>query len=416
MTHLSYNDPPLAIKLNDLLNNQQQPSISVLVSSQNQPQQQDQDPSTDNNNKLHFINQSDTIIQTLLSILSKRDLINEQSSKYLIQYFQYFNYYSTLGIQQCLHLIKFDVPLTLILFALDELPTTLSNINLNSALLSSSTSSTSGSFGLNYSRLSNNMHGSGNNTNSNCTSQYADLNKLYCVISTLLRCYDVSPYCQPLQQDQNSNNNVSLSPNPYSHYAEIRLQQQSQENSTSNKQLQPNIIVKIPSKIEELLFKRSNYLKKLLDDAPNLEETVKLVKFLCWENMNFTVVLLNELLWMAAYHYSYELKPHLELLYHILTINDSWQLRRIVMALTGIQNDREGLFEIIFKSQNHYQKRAYQVIKMLVQLFSTCDLAIDLLNKDEDLKKKWKQSRSWFFHEMEKVFNFFLINFRNSYQ
>ena len=384
------------------------------MSSQNQPQQQDQDQSSDNNNKLHFINQSDTIIQTLLSILSKRDLINEQSSKYLIQYFQYFNYYSTLGIQQCLHLIKYDVPLTLILFALDELPTTLSNINLSSALLTSSTSSTSGSFGLNYSRLSNNMHGGGNNTNSNsnCTSQYADLNKLYCVVSTLLRCYDVSSYCQPLQQDSNSNNNnnQTLGPNPYSHYAEIRLQQQqSQENpaSNNNNKLHPNPIFKLPPKIEEIIFKRSNYLKKLLDDAPNLEETVKLVKFLCWENMNFTVVLLNELLWMAAYHYSYELKPHLELLYHILTINDSWQLRRIIMALTGIQNDREGLFEIIFKSQNHYQKRAYQVIKMLVQLFSTCDLAIDLLNKDEDLKKKWKQSRSWFFHEMEKVFIFF---------
>jgi ubiquitin carboxyl-terminal hydrolase 9/24 len=140
----------------------------------------------------------------------------------------------------------------------------------------------------------------------------------------------------------------------------------------------------------------------LLEEAPNLEETVKLMKFLCWENMSFSLMLINELLWMAAYHYSYELKPHLEMLYHILSVKDSWQLRRIMYALQGISEDREGLFEIIVKSQNHYQKRAYQIIKMLVQLFTTCDPAIDLLNKDEDLKRKWKSSRHWFFNEMEK--------------
>lgn len=105
---------------------------------------------------------------------------------------------------------------------------------------------------------------------------------------------------------------------------------------------------------------------------------------------------------MIAYHYSYELKPHLEMLYHILCMNDTWQVRRIMCSLQGIANEREGLFEIIAKSQNHYQKRAYQIIKMLVQLFTTCDLAIDLMNKEEELKRKWKQSRNWFFNEMEK--------------
>lgn len=126
----------------------------------------------------------------------------------------------------------------------------------------------------------------------------------------------------------------------------------------------------MPNKIADMLFKRTNFLKKLLEDAPNLEETVKLMRFLCWENMNFSMDLLNELLWMTAYHYSYELKPHLDTLYHVLNINDSWQTRRIMCALQGIPNDRDGLFEIITRSQNHYQKRAYQIIKMLVQLFT----------------------------------------------
>ena len=70
------------------------------------------------------------------------------------------------------------------------------------------------------------------------------------------------------------------------------------------------------------------------------------------------------------YHYSYELKPHLDLLLHILIINDSWQLRRLLFSLNGIPNDKDGLFDIISRSQSHYQKRAYQVIKMLVQLFN----------------------------------------------
>ena len=161
--------------------------------------------------------------------------------------------------------------------------------------------------------------------------------------------------------------------------------------------------LKLPVKIEEYVYKRANYVKKLLEDAPNLEETVKLMKFLSWENMNFSTTLLNELLWMAAYHYSYELKPHLEMLYQILNINDSWQSRRIAYAFQGVANEKDGLFDIIARSQNHYQKRAYQIIKMLVQLLTTCEQAIDILNKDEELKKKWKASRNWFFNEMEKV-------------
>lgn len=47
-----------------------------------------------------LVNQSDSIIQTLLSLLTKKDLINEHSSKYLVQYFQFFNYYLSLGLQQ----------------------------------------------------------------------------------------------------------------------------------------------------------------------------------------------------------------------------------------------------------------------------------------------------------------------------
>ncbi len=151
------------------------------------------------------------------------------------------------------------------------------------------------------------------------------------------------------------------------------------------------------------MFKQSKYVKKLLEDAASSEDTVKLMKYLCWENMNFSLVLLNELLWMITYHYSYELKPHLDLLYAVLVLADSWQANRISFAFNGIPfSKKDGLFEIISSSQNNYQKRGYQIIKMLVQLLSSCEVALELVSKDEALKKRWKAARNWFFNEMEK--------------
>ena len=40
---------------------------------------------------------------------------------------------------------------------------------------------------------------------------------------------------------------------------------------------------------------------------------------------------------------------------------------------------REGLFDIIQKSKSHYQKRAYQCIKLLVALFSQCEVSTYLI-------------------------------------
>ena len=36
---------------------------------------------------------------------------------------------------------------------------------------------------------------------------------------------------------------------------------------------------------------------------------------------------------------------------------------------TGIPDDKDGLFDTIQRSKNHYQKRAYQCIKFMVTLF-----------------------------------------------
>jgi len=120
----------------------------------------------------------------------------------------------------------------------------------------------------------------------------------------------------------------------------------------------------IQPQVAELVYERSNYLKKLIEDANSLEETKKLLQFLCWENPSFSHMVLFELLWQIAVAYTYELKPYFDLLLNLLLMEDSWQSLRIQKALKGIPDDsssRDGIFDTISRSKSQYQKRGYQV-------------------------------------------------------
>ena len=57
----------------------------------------------------------------------------------------------------------------------------------------------------------------------------------------------------------------------------------------------------------------------------------------------------------------------------------TWFSFRIHNALKGIPDDRDGLFDTIQRSKNHYQKRADQCIKCMVALFSNCPVAYQIL-------------------------------------
>lgn len=67
-----------------------------------------------------------------------------------------------------------------------------------------------------------------------------------------------------------------------------------------------------------------------------------------------------------------------------------------------MQDDREGLFDTINRNKTHYQKRAYQVIKALTHLFSTCPVAGQILLSNEDIRRKWTESVSWLHEELER--------------
>lgn len=141
--------------------------------------------------------------------------------------------------------------------------------------------------------------------------QYADFAKLYQVVSLLVRCCDVSYKCTYYYNEQ------PPLPNPYGF----------EEDGKYLRPLQPQVF--------ENLYQRSFYLKKIIDDANASEDTIILLKFCCWENPKFSSAVLAELLWQIEYTYAYELRPHLDLTYHILMIADSWQQARIQNALRG---------------------------------------------------------------------------------
>ncbi|XP_051564646.1 probable ubiquitin carboxyl-terminal hydrolase FAF-X isoform X6 [Myxocyprinus asiaticus] len=276
---------------------------------------------------------SEHLFRAVLNLL-RREV--SEHGRHLQQYFNLFVMYANLGLSEKTQLLKLGVPATFMLVALDEGP------------------------------------------GPPIKYQYAELGKLYTVVSQLVRCCDITSRMQ-----SSINGNPSL-PNQYG---------------------DPNItapIMPLQQLVVDILFVRTSYVKKIIEDCSNSEDTIKLLRFCCWENPQFSSTVLSELLWQVAYSYTYELRPYLDLLLQILFIEDSWQTHRIHNVLKGIPDDRDGLFDTIQRSKNHYQKRAYQCIKCMVALFSNCSVAYQILQSNGDLKRKWTWAVEWLGDELER--------------
>jgi len=276
---------------------------------------------------------SDHLLIAVLNLLKKE--VSEHG-RHLNQYFHLFLMYANLGVPEKQQLLKLNVPATFMLVSLDEGP------------------------------------------GPPIKYQYAELGKLYALVSQLVRCCDVSSKCSSSFSDQ-----------------------QPIVNPHGDSNLQQPLMV-IQPQVAEILFGRASYVKKLIEDCNNAEETTKLLKFCSWENPHFSSAVLSELLWQVAYSYTYELRPYLDLLLQMLLLDDSWQNHRIMNALKGIPDDRDGLFDTIQRSKNHYQKRAYQCIKMMVALFTHCGPAAQMLQSNGDLKRKWTWAVEWLNDELER--------------
>ncbi|CAG5097169.1 Similar to Usp9x: Probable ubiquitin carboxyl-terminal hydrolase FAF-X (Mus musculus) [Cotesia congregata] len=259
--------------------------------------------------------------------------------RHLPHYFSLFHSYANLGLDEKAQLLKLNVPVTFMQVAIDEGP------------------------------------------GPTIKYQYPELTKLHQVVSMLIRCCDVSSRCQSSMAQAG----VQVLPNPY-----------------GDPSCQPDYLMPIQSQAVDILFIRTTYMKKLIEDANVTEDTLKLLQYCCWENPHLSRTVLSELLWQIGFAYTHELRHHMDLLLSMLLMEDSWQTHRIHNALKGVPDEREGLFETIIKSKNHYQKRAYQCIKCMVQLFSKCRTAHHLLYQNLELKRKWNHAIDWLQEELEK--------------
>ncbi|KAG7177623.1 ubiquitin carboxyl-terminal hydrolase FAF-X-like [Homarus americanus] len=237
---------------------------------------------------------SDQLLVAVLLLLNKE--VSEHG-RHLTQYFHLFHLYASLGPPEKLQLLKLNVVEMFMLVALDEGPGP----------------------AIKY--------------------QYAELGRLYQVVSQLIRSCDVS------NKQQSSQPNTASLPNPHGDPS------------------CPEPLMPIQPKVAEILYGRAT---------------------------------------LIAYSYTYELRPYLDLLLHMLLLDDSWQNHRIHNALKGIPDDREGLFDTIQRSKNHYQKRAYQCIKCMVALFSSCLAAQQMLHSNGDLKRKWTWAVDWLNDELDR--------------
>ena len=62
-------------------------------------------------------------------------------------------------------------------------------------------------------------------------------------------------------------------------------------------------VMPVQQLVAEILFVRTSYVKKIIEDCSNSEETVKLLRFSCWENPQFSSTVLSELLWQVNEHH-----------------------------------------------------------------------------------------------------------------
>ncbi|CAL1289008.1 unnamed protein product [Larinioides sclopetarius] len=273
------------------------------------------------------------LIVAVLSLLRKE--VSEHG-RHLTQYFSLFAMFASLGVAERTMLLQLNVPATFMKVALDEGP------------------------------------------GPPIKYQYAELGKLYQVVSLLIRSCDVSSKCQ-------SSHGGTPLPNPF-----------------VGDNICQEYIMPIQPDVADILYNNTCYLKKIVEDANNSEDTLRLLKFCSWENPHFSSMVLNELLWQISFSYTYELRPYLDFLLHMMLLEDSWQNHRIHNALKGIPDDREGLFDTIARSKNHHQKRSYQCIKVLVALFATCPAAAQMLQSNGDLKRKWTNAVEWLNDELER--------------
>ena len=259
-------------------------------------------------------------------------------AKYLSQYFAIFQMYCKLGRPECDHLLRLGVPELFMAAALHEGP------------------------------------------GPPIISQSLDLTKLFSFVAILLRCYEVSHL-------QESANKEPLLENAFKNGEPFSI---------------------IPENIQNKLFSKppitlhTSYVNKMLEECPNSEECISLMKFCCWENWEFSLLVISEVIFELSNSHNYELRHYMDLMLHVLMLEDSWQRKRVLLTLKGISNDVDSLFDIIHNSRMHYQKRAYLALKLIIQIVQFCPFTKEFLMNDYMIKRRYMMAVDWLNDELNR--------------
>ena len=52
----------------------------------------------------------------------------------------------------------------------------------------------------------------------------------------------------------------------------------------------------MPQQMADIIYKRDIFLKKIIEDSGSCEESLRLLRFLIWENPDVTSIVLNEII------------------------------------------------------------------------------------------------------------------------
>lgn len=58
----------------------------------------------------------------------------------------------------------------------------------------------------------------------------------------------------------------------------------------------------IPQQIADVIYKREIFLKKIIEDSGSCEESLRLLRFLIWENPDLTAMVLSEIMTLVKSH------------------------------------------------------------------------------------------------------------------
>ncbi|GFR75558.1 ubiquitin carboxyl-terminal hydrolase 24 [Elysia marginata] len=137
----------------------------------------------------------------------------------------------------------------------------------------------------------------------------------------------------------------------------------------------------------------------------NLLSLFDMLVYCCYCNLNFSKMLLKQVMLQYTNVPASELKPIFSLLTELLTLEDPLQITRLQIVIDGIEEENgkkfEGLTTVIRQNQQSDSRRSYQCIKFLVALMNKSTVAKDFLLTTPS---KWQGAVNWLKKKMTEHF------------